>query len=75
MHVSYYGSDDMAAETHVDNSIKTPELFLDNNIKSTYNLLEYARNNLPELKTFLKKNGVGWRWKTKIMGRVEMEDQ
>jgi dTDP-glucose 4,6-dehydratase len=42
----------MAAETHVDNSIKTPELFLDNNIKSTYNLLEYARNNLPELKTF-----------------------
>jgi len=42
----------MAAETHVDNSIKTPELFLDNNIKSTYNLLEYARNHLPNLKTF-----------------------
>jgi dTDP-glucose 4,6-dehydratase len=42
----------MAAETHVDNSIKTPELFLDNNIKSTFNLLEYARNHLPNLKTF-----------------------
>ena len=42
----------MAAETHVDNSIKTPALFLDNNIKSTFNLLEYARNYLPNLKTF-----------------------
>jgi len=42
----------MAAETHVDNSIKTPELFIDNNIKSTFNLLEYARNHLPNLKTF-----------------------
>lgn len=42
----------MAAETHVDNSIKTPQLFLDNNIKSTFNLLEYARNHLPNLKTF-----------------------
>lgn len=42
----------MAAETHVDNSIKNPQLFLDNNIKSTYNLLEYARNHLPNLKKF-----------------------
>lgn len=42
----------MAAETHVDNSIKDPKLFLDNNIHSTYNLLEYARNHLPNLKTF-----------------------
>ena len=42
----------MAAETHVDNSIKTPKLFLDNNIQSTYNLLEYARNYLSNLKTF-----------------------
>lgn len=42
----------MAAETHVDNSIKNPKLFLDNNIQSTYNLLEYARNYLPNLKTF-----------------------
>ena len=34
----------MAAETHVDNSIKDPELFIDNNIKSTVNMLEYARS-------------------------------
>tara|TARA_B110000971_G_C19912854_1_gene455367 strand:+ start:8 stop:1006 length:999 start_codon:yes stop_codon:yes gene_type:complete len=34
----------MAAETHVDNSIKDPKLFLDNNINSTLNLLEYSRN-------------------------------
>ena len=33
----------MAAETHVDNSIKNPKLFLDNNIGSTLNLLEYSR--------------------------------
>jgi dTDP-glucose 4,6-dehydratase len=42
----------MAAETHVDNSIKDPKLFINNNIKSTVNLLEYARNELPNLKTF-----------------------
>ncbi len=41
----------MAAETHVDNSIKNPKLFLENNIQSTYNMLEYARN-LPNLKIF-----------------------
>ncbi len=33
----------MAAETHVDNSIKDPKLFIKNNIDSTYNMLEYAR--------------------------------
>jgi len=42
----------MAAETHVDNSIKDPKLFIKNNIDSTFNLLEYARNYLPNLKTF-----------------------
>jgi dTDP-glucose 4,6-dehydratase len=42
----------MAAETHVDNSIKDPKLFINNNIQSTVNLLEYARNELPNLKTF-----------------------
>ena len=41
----------MAAETHVDNSIKNPKLFLDNNIGSTLNLLEYARG-LPKLEKF-----------------------
>jgi dTDP-glucose 4,6-dehydratase len=33
----------MAAETHVDNSIIDPRLFINNNILSTLNLLEYAR--------------------------------
>ena len=39
----------MAAETHVDNSIRTPKLFIDNNITSTIHILEYART-LPNLK-------------------------
>lgn len=33
----------MAADTHVDNSIKDPAPFIHNNIMSTVNLLEYAR--------------------------------
>ena len=33
----------MAAETHVDNSIKDPELFINNNIMSTFKLLEFSR--------------------------------
>ena len=41
----------MAAETHVDNSIQNPKLFIDNNIYSTLNMLEYAKK-LPNLKTF-----------------------
>ena len=41
----------MAAETHVDNSIKDPGLFIRNNVVSTFNMLEYARE-LPSLKTF-----------------------
>ena len=41
----------MAAETHVDNSIKNPKFFMDNNIQSTVNLLEYART-LTQLHTF-----------------------
>jgi dTDP-glucose 4,6-dehydratase len=39
----------MAAETHVDNSIRTPKLFIENNITSTLHILEYART-LPSLK-------------------------
>jgi dTDP-glucose 4,6-dehydratase len=41
----------MAAETHVDNSIKAPKEFLVNNIGSTFNMLEWARA-LPSLETF-----------------------
>jgi dTDP-glucose 4,6-dehydratase len=42
----------IAAETHVDNSIDTPVPFVENNVKSTLNLLEYARQ-LPSLKHFI----------------------
>ena len=41
----------MAAETHVDNSIESPALFIHNNIMSTVNILEYARK-LKCLQTF-----------------------
>jgi dTDP-glucose 4,6-dehydratase len=41
----------MAAETHVDNSIKEPSKVITNNINSTVNLLEWART-LPNLKIF-----------------------
>jgi len=40
----------MAAETHIDNSIKNPYLFINNNIMSTYTMLEYAR--LKNIKMF-----------------------
>ena len=33
-----------AAETHVDRSIKSPELFIENNTLGTFNLLECAKN-------------------------------
>jgi dTDP-glucose 4,6-dehydratase len=41
----------LAAETHVDNSISDPKLFIENNILSTYTMLEYART-LNSLKCF-----------------------
>jgi dTDP-glucose 4,6-dehydratase len=41
----------MAAETHVDNSIKDPKLFIQNNIMSTFTMLEYAKT-LSTLKIF-----------------------
>ncbi len=41
----------MAAETHVDNSIVDPRLFIRNNIDSTVNMLEYARS-LEKLQMF-----------------------
>ena len=40
-----------AAETHVDNSIKSPKIFLDTNIMGTYNLLK-------ESMSYLKKNSL-----------------
>jgi len=41
----------MAAETHVDNSIKEPKNVINNNINSTLNLLEWARS-LVDLQIF-----------------------
>lgn len=41
----------LAAETHVDNSIKYPKKFIKNNIMSTINLLEYSRE-LKKLEIF-----------------------
>jgi dTDP-glucose 4,6-dehydratase len=43
----------LAAESHVDNSISNPVEFIDNNIKSTVNILEYARK-LKKLEMFLQ---------------------
>lgn len=40
-----------AAETHVDNSIKSPKIFLDTNIMGTFNLLK-------ESMSYLKKNSL-----------------
>jgi len=42
----------IAAETHVDNSITDPVPFVENNVRSTLHLLEYARN-CPNLKHFI----------------------
>ena len=42
----------MAAETHVDNSIKDPVPFVKNNIDSTLVMLEYART-IKKLKSFI----------------------
>lgn len=42
----------MAAETHVDNSIKDPVSVIDNNVKSTLNVLELARSLKDHLKVF-----------------------
>lgn len=42
----------MAAETHVDNSIKDPLYVINNNIQSTLNILEYARKIINDLKIF-----------------------
>jgi dTDP-glucose 4,6-dehydratase len=41
----------MAAETHVDNSIKEPEKIIKNNVNSTVSILEWART-LSNLKIF-----------------------
>ena len=41
-----------AAESHVDNSIKNPQIFIETNVKGTMNLLEAAKEN--HIKRFLQ---------------------
>ena len=43
----------IAAETHVDNSIKKPQEFINTNILGTYNLLELSRNIFKAKKKFI----------------------
>ena len=47
-----------AAETHVDNSIKTPELFIRSNVFGTFSLLEVVRNYYDSISEAHKKNFV-----------------
>ena len=42
----------VAAESHVDNSISDPVPFVQNNVNSTLNILEYAKS-LPNLEKFI----------------------
>ena len=46
----------MAAESHVDHSIKVPENFINTNIVGTFRLLETVRNYLKELPAEKKEN-------------------
>ena len=43
----------IAAETHVDNSIKKPQKFIKTNILGTYNLLELSRDYCKAKKKFI----------------------
>ena len=45
-----------AAETHVDNSIKNPELFITNNIIGSFSLLEVVKEYYDNMATVNKKN-------------------
>ncbi len=43
----------IAAESHVDNSISDPSTFIQNNVSSTVNLLEFCRTHAKNLKKFI----------------------
>ncbi len=45
-----------AAESHVDNSISSPEVFIDTNVKGTFNLLSESLNHWKKLPTDKKNN-------------------
>ena len=44
-HTNVKGVFHFAAESHVDNSITGPRVFVDANVMGTFNMLEYVRNN------------------------------
>jgi dTDP-glucose 4,6-dehydratase len=45
-----------AAESHIDNSIKNPDVFLRTNVFGTFNLLDAAKNYWMESPHIFKKN-------------------
>jgi dTDP-glucose 4,6-dehydratase len=51
-----YGVIHFAAESHVDNSIKNPGVFIETNVNGTYTLVDVAKNYWME-KPFVYKNG------------------
>lgn len=60
-----------AAESHVDNSINGPRVFVESNVVGTFNLLEALREALPELKDFKKMIHVST---DEVYGSLEMDD-
>ena len=46
----------LAAESHVDNSIESPKLFIDSNIIGTYNILEAVKNHYLSMKPIRRKS-------------------
>ena len=44
-----------AAESHVDNSIKNPSIFIETNVNGTFTLLDVARNHWMESSAIVKK--------------------
>ncbi len=51
-----------AAESHVDNSIKSPSAFINTNVLGTFNLLDVAKNHWMEAPQKIKEAHVGSRF-------------
>ena len=66
----------LAAESHVDNSISGPKVFLDTNIFGTYNLLEVTREYLAYLP---KSKKLKFRFQhistDEVYGDLDLEDE
>ena len=65
-----------AAETHVDNSIKFPNLFFNSNLRGTYNLIEtankYYQKNLDKLKKNFRFHQIST---DEIYGSLKLKDK